>query len=291
MRVLIVGAAGMLGRDATAVFGAAHEVIAADRAEGYPPIDITDPESVRAALRSAAPDAVLNCAAFTDVEGATRDPDAAHRVNAWGTWLLARGCAERGVPLCHLSTDFVFDGTKDTPYTEFDAPNPINAYGASKYAGEQALPWARGPQWLVRTQWLYGAHGRCFPETMLRLARERDAIEVVDDQVGCPTWTVDLARMLLAIMEGCPPGVYHVNNAGPCSWYEFARAVLEEAGEDPGKIRPIPSSAYPSPTRRPAHAPLRRYSLELQGKDTARPWRDALRDYLASRSHPLDNPR
>lgn len=291
MRVLIVGAAGMLGHDAMEVFATAHEVVGADRAEGFVAIDITDPDSVRGVLREARPDAVLNCAAFTDVEGATKDPDAAFRVNAWGTWSLAQGCAERDIPLCHLSTDFVFDGTKTSPYTEFDVPNPINAYGASKLAGEQALRWAGSRSWIVRTQWLYGAHGKSFPATMLRLARERDCINVVADQVGSPTWTGDLAYFLLTIMEGCPFGTYHASNSGECSWYDFARAVLEEAGEDPEKVRPIPASDYPSPTARPAYSPLRRYSLELQGKDTARPWREALRDFIAARSRLLDTPR
>ena len=252
----------------------------ADRECGDLSIDITDRHVTTAAIRQAAPELVINCAAYTDVDGAEREPDQAYRINAWGTWNLAAACEAQALPLMHVSTDFVFDGEKNSPYTEFDRPHPINEYGSSKLAGEHALQWTMRRFWLVRTQWLFGVGGKCFPRTMLNLAAQRDTINVISDQLGSPAYSVDVAAAMKTIAEDCPFGVYHVNNAGECSWSEFAKAIVERGGHNPDMIQPIPSAQYDSPTRRPRRSTLRRLSLEMQGKDNARPWQDALDEYM-----------
>jgi dTDP-4-dehydrorhamnose reductase len=270
----------MLGRDIVAAFRHAHHVLAASRSGGDPSVDATDAASVRAALEATRPDVVINSAAWTDVDGAERAPDDAWRVNMWGAWNLAAACAERDIPLCHISTDYVFDGTKGAPYTEFDATNPLSVYGASKLAAEQAIRRVGGAAWLVRLQWLYGSHGSNFPRAILALAAEGKPIRAVDDQFGGPTYTVDAAATLLDIIENAPFGLYHAGNSGQCSRYEFTRAILEGAGYDPEMAIPASSADFARPARRPANTVLRRLSLEMQGRDTARPWQDALTDYL-----------
>ena len=145
----------------------------------------------------------------------------------------------------HVSTDFVFDGEKGSPYTEFDRPRPINEYGSSKLAGEHALQWTTRRFWLVRTQWLFGVGGKCFPRTMLNLAARQDRIDVVDDQFGAPAYSVDVASVMKTIVEECPHGIYHANNAGECSWFDFARAIVERGGYSPDTVQPIPARAIP----------------------------------------------
>ncbi|HEY3411612.1 MAG TPA: dTDP-4-dehydrorhamnose reductase [Armatimonadota bacterium] len=282
MRVLVIGGNGMLGRDVVAAFRHGHNVLWADRACGDLTIDITDRHATTAALRQTTPELVINCAAFTDVDRAEREPDEAYRINAWGTWNLASACELHALPLMHVSTDFVFDGEKGAPYMEFDRPHPINEYGSSKLAGEHALQWSMRRFWLVRTQWLFGAGGKCFPGTMLKLAARQDTIDVIDDQFGSPAYSVDVAAFMKTIVEECPFGVYHVNNSGECSWHDFARAIVERGGYDADMIRPISAERFDSPTKRPRRSTLRRLSLEMQGKDNARSWQDALADYFAS---------
>jgi dTDP-4-dehydrorhamnose reductase len=278
MRVVVIGAAGMLGRDMAAAFGRRHEVASADRNE----VDIADASSVRALLEGRRPEAVVNCAAFTRVDAAEAEPNEAYSVNAWGAWNLAAACKEHGAALCQISTDYVFDGTADRPYTEFDNPNPLNVYGASKLAGEQAVQWSGCKWWIVRTQWLYGTNGRNFTKAILRKAAAGEPFDVVNDQRGAPTWTRDLAEKTLEIVEECPPGIYHANNSGECSWFELARALLKKSGGDPELVRPARTVEKPGVAPRPRRSTLRRLSLELQGRDDMRPWQDALADYTSS---------
>src|SRR5439155_5359343 len=178
-----------------------------------------------------------------------------------------------------ISSDFVFDGEKRTPYTEFDTPNPLSHYGASKRAGEQAAMAANPHTYVIRTQWLFGVHGKNFPYAILRAA-SRGEVRVVADQVGAPTYSVDLARLIGRIIETPRYGIYHANNAGSCTWYEFAVELYRLAGLDPAILRPIPGAEYPSPTRRPSYSVLRRYALELMGLDEARPWQEAAREFI-----------
>jgi dTDP-4-dehydrorhamnose reductase len=268
----------MLGTDVRrAGEQAGHEVIALSRGD----LDIRDSEVVRAALAKHAPQVVINCAAFTDVDGAETDPSA-HQVNGEAPGLLAAAAAEQGAWILHISSDYVFPGDKPTPYLESDATGPVSAYGASKLEGEcnvaRAAPDAHT---IVRSSWLFGAAGRCFPDTMLRLAAERDELSVVDDQVGCPTFTGHLARALLDLVARPEPpvGVVHCAAAGQCTWFQFAQAVLHEAGVGT-TIRPVSTAEFPRPARRPAYSVLR--SARRATPDLPH-WREGLSEYLHAR--------
>jgi dTDP-4-dehydrorhamnose reductase len=275
-RILITGGRGMLGRDLCAVFSATHTCMPVGRAEA----DITDYPAIADLIRRESPSLVIHAAAYTDVDGCERDPDTAYRVNAMGTWNVAAAARSCGARLVAVSTDFVFDGETDRPYTEFDAPRPINHYGASKLAGEKWAARACHETYIVRTQWLYGVHGRNFPYTILRAAAAGRPLRVARDEIGTPTYTLDLARKIAEIVEQPLYGIYHVGNAGSCSRYELACEVLRQAGVRPVSLEPIPAAEWPSPTRRPAYSVLRHYALELMGRDDLRPWQDALGDFV-----------
>jgi len=257
-RWLVLGAGGMLGRDLSSVLAGQPEVAltAAARSD----VDISDAAAVRAAVMNA--DIVINAAAWTNVDGAEADPDAALAVNGDAIGVLARACAASGAPLIHVSTDYVFAGVATQPYEE-DAPTaPINAYGRSKLAGEQhvlrELP-DRG--YVVRTAWLYGEHGRNFVRTMLTLAQTRETVDVVDDQRGQPTWSGALARRLVdlghrALAGAAPAGVYHGTASGETTWYGLARAAFEQAGLDPDRVHPTTSEKFVLPAPRPSYSVL-----------------------------------
>lgn len=298
MRVLVTGANGMLGTNVCRTFGeAGHEVVPSARANAPCILDVTDTAAVQETVARWKPDLVLHCAAYTNVDGAERDPDSAYRVNALGSWNVAAACAAHDIPLCAISTDFVFDGTKPAPYTEFDAPNPLGHYGASKLAGENCIRAVCPRHWIVRTAWLFGLHGRCFPDTILRTAGEaeraqasRPELRVVADQRGSPTFTADLADALLRLVQTPLYGTYHLVNSGAATWYELARKTLELAGRDRVHLLPIVSADWPSPTRRPANSVLRPYALELRGAPLLRPWEEALADYIRQRAKRLQEP-
>lgn len=289
MRVLVTGANGMLGTDLCAMLHAGgHDVIRTDvaarpdmPAEAWEQMDITNAQNVADVILKHQPDAVIHTAAYTDVDGCERDPDKAYLLNAQGTWNVAAICGAHNITLSYVSTDFVFDGAKTTPYTEFDATNPLGHYGASKLAGEKLVAQLCRKHYIVRTQWLFGVHGKCFPATMLNLAKTRTELSVVADQIGSPTHTVDLARALIMLLHTPLYGTYHVCNAGQCSWADLARHTFELAGVANIHVKPMPASEYPSPTRRPTYSVMRRYSLELQGRDNLPPWQQALAEYIA----------
>lgn len=277
MRVLVTGANGMLGRDLQDAL-VEHEVTAVARAE----LDVTDPVAVEAAVSGH--DAVVNCAAYTKVDDAEAHEAEAYAVNAIGPANLAVACARSGARLVTISTDYVFDGTATSPYEEDRPRDPLNAYGRTKAAGEE-LALERHPTgtFVVRTAWLYGAHGPNFARTMLQLAASRDTWSVVDDQVGQPTWTADLAAQIVRLLESeAPAGVYHGTNSGQATWYEFARAVLEEAGLDPERIQPTDSSAFVRPAPRPGYSVLGHGGWARAGLSPMRPWREALRAAAAA---------
>ncbi|MFI5937426.1 dTDP-4-dehydrorhamnose reductase [Actinoplanes sp. NPDC051494] len=272
MRWLVTGAGGMLGRDLCAVLAEVGEadVVAATRAD----LDITDPAAVRAAVTGA--DVVLNTAGWTDVDGAESDERAATAINGDAVRTLA---AAAGPRLIHFSTDYVFDGAATTPYREDAVPAPLNAYGRGKALGERAVLASGGS--VVRTAWLYGAHGPNFVRTMLRLAGERPTLDVVDDQVGPPTWSYALARQVVAMAGARPaPGVYHGTAAGSTTWHGLARAVFTEAGLDPARIRPTTSDRFPRPARRPAYSVLGHDAWSGTGVDPLPHWRTMLTDAL-----------
>ncbi|MDH7569624.1 MAG: dTDP-4-dehydrorhamnose reductase [Armatimonadota bacterium] len=281
MRVVVTGAAGMLGRDLVPILSANHAVIPTDLAGTEEHLDITDPAATLAFMRRVCPDVVVHAAAYTNVDGCERDPDTAYRVNALGTASVAGACQAVGAAVLYVSTDFVFDGEKGSPYLEWDRPRPLNVYGASKLAGEELVRSLCPRHYVVRTQWLYGEHGHNFPYAILRRAEADEPLRVVTDQVGCPTFTSDLARAIASILEQPLYGTYHAANRGEVSWYGFAVRLLELAGLNPAVITPIAAADWPSPTRRPAYSVLRPYALELTGRAGAlRPWEDALADFL-----------
>jgi dTDP-4-dehydrorhamnose reductase len=280
MKILITGAGGQLGHDLVATCEAAgDEVVAATHAT----LDVGDRDAVLGTICSVAPDAVVHAAAWTAVDACEGDPDRALRVNGLGTRHVAEACRRAGAHLAYVSTDYVFDGTKDGPYDEWDRPNPRSVYGRSKWAGEQeALTQAAGAT-VVRVSWVMGEHGHNMVKTVLSLA-DRPELAFVDDQRGCPTFTADLAPALRRLVASRLPGPYHVTNQGEVSWYEFVRAVLESAGHDPGKVRPIKTDELdpPRPAPRPANSVLDNAALRLGGLPLLPHYRDSL-DRLVAR--------
>jgi dTDP-4-dehydrorhamnose reductase len=275
MRVLVTGAAGMLGRDLqVALHG--HETTALGRGE----LDITDLAAARRAV--AGHDVVVNAAAYTRVDDAETDEDTAYAVNAVGPENLATASRELGARFIHVSTDYVFDGEAHEPYPE-DAPiAPRSAYGRTKAAGER-LAHAAYPSGtsVVRTAWLYGEHGSNFARTMLRLARERDTWAVVDDQLGQPTWSRDLAQRIVEMIDvDAPAGFYHGTNSGATSWFGFAQEILRYAGLDPERITRTDSASFPRPAPRPAYSVLGQAGWSRTGLPPLRPWDQALAEAI-----------
>jgi dTDP-4-dehydrorhamnose reductase len=262
----------MLGQDMVdAARAAGHTVVAADRGT----VDVTDERSVGAALAAERYDVVVNCAAYTAVDAAEDDEAAAFAVNAVGPALLARAAHRAGARLVHVSTDYVFAGDATEPYAE-DAPlAPRSAYGRTKGAGEWAVRAEAADHLIVRTAWLYGARGRCFPKTMAALAADRDALSVVDDQVGQPTWTADLADLVLRLVAAeAPAGTYHGTSSGRTSWHGFARAAVAAAGHDPAKVGPTTSAAFASRAPRPSFSVLGHDALVAAGVEPIGPWEE-----------------
>lgn len=276
-RYLVTGAAGMLGHDLQHAL-ADRDVTALTRAE----LDITNADAVRSAL--AGYDVVFNAAAYTNVDGAETHESDAVAINASGVKNLAAAAAAHHAKLVTISTDYVFDGAATTPYVEDTPRDPINAYGRSKAVGEElALSAHPDGAFIVRTAWLYGAGGPNFAATMLRLAATNATVSVVDDQLGQPTWTADLAGQLVALVDAdAPAGIYHGTNSGQTSWYGFARAIFEEAGLDPERVLPTDSSSFVRPARRPSYSVLGHDAWAATGVRPMRPWRDALAAAAAS---------
>jgi dTDP-4-dehydrorhamnose reductase len=279
VRWLVTGARGQLGSDlqrvlADDVAAGTDEVLAV----GSDALDITDSTAVRAAMSDFVPDVVVNAAAYTAVDNAESDEQAAHRVNASGAAVLATAVDAVGGRLLHVSTDYVFAGDGRRPYDVDDEPAPRTAYGRTKLAGEQAvrelLPDAA---YVVRTAWVYGASGANFVKTMARLEGEHDTVRVVADQRGSPTWSVDLARALLELgRSSAPAGTYHCTGGGDTTWHGFAQAIFTELGADPARVLPATSEEYPRPAPRPAYSVLSDRSWRAAGLTPLRHWRDAL---------------
>jgi len=275
MRLLVTGAAGMLGTDVVAA-AAGHEVIALARAD----LDVTDPPAVSAAVARARPDAVIHCAAWTDVDGAEAAEAAATAVNRAGAGHVAAAAAQAGAHVVHVSSDYVFDGRANEPYTEASVTGPLSAYGRSKVAGEHAVAEAApGAHAIVRSSWLFGLHGRNFVDTMLRLGSERDKVTVVDDQVGCPTYTGHLAPALVRIAGERLTGVMHVAGGGGCSWWELARATFDRSGMDCA-VRRGSTAELGRPAPRPAFSVLRSTRADAPRLPF---WREGLDAHLAAR--------
>jgi dTDP-4-dehydrorhamnose reductase len=278
MRILVTGAGGMLGG---AVVAAAerlgHDVRACARTD----LDVTDAGAAHALVAELRPGAVVNCAAWTDVDGAESDPDGAHAVNAAGAGNVAEAAAAVGATLVHVSTDYVFDGDgRREPWVESDATGPRSVYGASKLAGEAAVAAAGERHAIVRTAWLFGAGGPNFVDTMLRLGAERDEVSVVTDHVGCPTWTGHLAPALVELAERRDDrGVHHLAGSGSCSWNELALEVFDRAGVD-CRVLPATTDQFPRPARRPAFSVL---GTERPDAPVLPAWQEGVAAYLSSR--------
>lgn len=277
LRVLVAGAGGMLAHDLVpALEAAGHTVTAATRAD----LDVTDFAACGVAV--AGHDLVVNTAAWTAVDDAESHEPEAFAVNATGAANLARAAASAGARLVHVSTDYVFDGQATSPYAAHSPVRPRSAYGRTKAAGEWAVSAFCPESWVVRTAWLYGAGGPNFVATMARLAAERDTVSVVADQVGQPTWTADLADLVVRLVAGSAPyGIYHGTSGGQVSWFGFARAIFEELGLDPERVLPTTTAAFPRPAPRPAWSVLAHDTLESAGVAPIRPWREALHAYLS----------
>jgi len=263
-RWLITGAGGLLGTDLAAKL---PDAVALTRRD----LDLLDAAAVRAAVDKHQPQIVVNCAAWTAVDDAeTREADA-RAVNGTAVQSLAETCQDVGARLVHLSTDYVFPGDATEPYAEDASVGPVNAYGRTKLAGERAvLAYERG--YVLRTAWLYGAHGPNFVRTMIRLSAERETVDVVDDQRGQPTWTGDLADQIITLMSSAAePGVYHATNGGETTWYDLTREIFTLLGTDPDRVRPTTAAAFPRPARRPSYSVL----TTTRGPGM-RPWREAL---------------
>lgn len=271
MRWLVTGAGGMLARDCVEALSAAgHTVVALSRTE----LDITVPEAVTKAVAGC--DAVLNCAGWTAVDDAEAAEGAAFQVNAVGPALLARAATRSGALVVQPSTDYVFEGVSPTPYEAGDAVNPMSAYGRTKAAGEWAVR-AEAPanHLVVRTAWLYGAGGSCFPRAIAALARQRDGVSVVDDQFGQPTWTRDVAGFILRLVEARPPaGTYHATASGWASWFDFATEVCRAAGLRPGVVSRTTTAEFPRPAPRPTYSVLGHAAAERVGVASIPDWRE-----------------
>jgi dTDP-4-dehydrorhamnose reductase len=288
MTILIIGSNGQLGRD---LMQTAQDCGQPAMGTDLPHCDITDPDSIRQTLDAADQLAVvINAAAYTAVDEAESKPDLANAVNRDGPGLLAQACRQQAVPLIHVSTDYVFQGLKTSPYLPSDAVAPTGVYGQSKAAGEAAVRSHLPEHVIVRTSWLFGLHGPNFVKTMLRLGRERDELRVVDDQVGCPTYAGDLAQALLDVADFIAQrrsgwGTYHFCNVGPLTWYAFARRIFALARPYERfavkQIWPILAAHYPLPAPRPHYSVLDCTSFEETFGVIRRPWEDALKEMLA----------
>lgn len=269
MRIAVTGAGGMLGTDVTSELRRrGHTVVALSR----PGFDIQDREQAAAAAGDA--DAIVNCAAWTAVDDAETQEAAAFALNAVVPQTLARVTREAGIPLVHVSTDYVFDGEASEPYDEDAVLAPRSAYGRTKAAGEWAVRSGNPDHWLLRTAWLYGASGGCFPKTIARLAADRDELRVVDDQVGQPTWTVDVADRIASLLEAeAPYGTYHATSSGRASWHAFAERVVAASG-GPAAVLPTTSDEFPRPAPRPAWSVLGHRRWHEAGIEPIGDWRE-----------------
>lgn len=274
MRVLITGANGQLGNELLKVLDK-HEVFGFSKEE----LNITDAKNVSDKLQEVEPNVVIHCAAYTNVDGCESESDLAYKVNASGAGNIAAECLRLGAAMVYVSTDYVFDGQKGQPYYEFDKPNPINAYGRTKLAGEEIVKSLLKHYYIVRTAWLYGNQGGNFVKTMLKLAEKQDKLNVVNDQIGSPTNALDLAKAIGTIIESNKYGVYHATNSGSCSWFDFAKKIFDIKGINVG-VNPITSDQLNRPAKRPEHSILNNFNLQANLGYEMRSWEEALREYL-----------
>jgi len=280
-KILVIGSKGMLGRDLIKTLWSSFpydEVIGWDVEE----IDIQEENSTIAKIEILQPGIIINLAAYTDVDGCESNEEKAFAVNAEGMKHVALGAMKTGAKVIYLSTDYVFDGNKNKPYLEQDPPHPLNVYGRSKWRGEQYVQELVKDVLIVRTQWLFGRYGKNFVASILRQAQEKSVLSVVNDQVGSPTYALDLSQTLSLMIQREARGIFHVVNSDCCTWYDFAREILELSGVEGVEVLPMSSKKLAYPATRPAYSVLDTQKLRREMGVTLRPWVDALKDYLSS---------
>jgi dTDP-4-dehydrorhamnose reductase len=276
MKVLVTGAKGQLGYDVVERLKELNiEHIGVDKDD----FDLTNEHQTKEFILNYKPDVVIHCAAYTAVDKAEDEREICYAVNVLGTKYIAETCREIDAKMVYISTDYVFDGEKEEPYDEDDKPNPINYYGYTKYLGEEEVKKNLQKYFIVRTSWVFGKNGNNFVKTMLRLGQEKREIKVVCDQVGSPTYSYDLARLLCDMIQTDKYGTYHATNEGYCSWYEFACEIFKIAGMDV-KVIPIKSEEYPAKARRPKNSRMSKEKLKNEDFNMLRSWQDAIIDYL-----------
>lgn len=276
MKVLVTGAKGQLGTDLmNELAKRGIEGIGVDVQE----MDITDAEACRRVIKNSGADAVIHCAAYTAVDAAEDNVDLCRRINGEGTRNVAQACKEADTKLMYISTDYVFDGQGTRPWEPDDERHPLNVYGQTKYEGELAVEELSDKYFIVRIAWVFGVAGKNFIKTMLRLGKERGAVSVVDDQIGSPTYTYDLARLLVDMIQTDKYGRYHATNEGLCSWYEFAKEIFRQAGMDV-PVTPVSSDQFPAKAARPSNSRLSKEKLSENGFERLPAWQDALGRFL-----------
>ncbi|MBD8840752.1 dTDP-4-dehydrorhamnose reductase [Paenibacillus sp. CFBP 13594] len=281
-RVMVTGAAGQLGYDVVKTFEAeGHQVLACDKNQ----MDITDQQQCTDRITTFRPHIIIHCAAYTAVDQAEVDEDTAYAINASGTRNIAVAAEKVKAKLVYISTDYVFDGSGSAPYREYDVTNPQSVYGKSKLAGERLVQSLCTQWFIIRTSWVFGVHGGNFVKTMLELMAKRPQLQVVHDQQGSPTYTMDLARFIHTLSTSEKYGIYHASNSGTCTWYEFAEAIREEAGKQSGfeptaELTPCTTDQFPRPAPRPAYSVMDHLAIRTNGLEPLRPWREALIAFL-----------
>ena len=278
MKVLVTGVKGQLGYDVVKdLKKRGHEPIGVDREE----MDLMNNDAIREFIMNTRPEAIIHCAAYTAVDKAEEEVEVCYQVNAEATKVIAECAKELDITLIYISTDYVFDGTKEGEYVETDVPNPINVYGASKLLGEQYVQQLLEKYYIVRISWVFGENGNNFIKTMRRLGSERDELNIIHDQVGSPTYTADLAPLLVDMMETNKYGIYHATNEGTCSWFEFANEIFKQSNMEV-KINPITTDQYPTAAKRPMNSRMSKFKLGENGFNLLVTWKEALKSYINS---------
>lgn len=275
MKVLIIGSEGMLGHDLVDILSKENEISTTT----IDTLDITNIEKTIETVQKINPEVVVHAAAFTDVNGSESQQDLAYKVNGIGTRNVAVACKETDSALVYICTDYVFDGEKGSSYQEYDQTNPLSVYGKTKLQGETYIRDILSKFYIVRTSWLYGYYGPNFVTTMLKLAETMDSISVVNDQIGSPTYTMDLAKAIAQLIKKPSYGIYHITNSGECSWYDYACQIFEMAGIKIN-VKPVSTEEYPQPAPRPKYSVLENYNWKMEGFSEIRDYKDALQDYM-----------
>lgn len=277
MKVLVTGINGQLGHDVMGELKKrGHEAVGVDIGE----MDITDAGCVKRVMTQTAPEAVIHCSAYTAVDRAEEEVELCRRVNAEGTKNVAEVCAGLDCKLLYLSTDYIFSGEGKRPWEPGDVPDPLNVYGLTKFEGEQEIKSRMDKYFIVRISWVFGVNGNNFIKTMLRLGRENGAVRVVDDQIGSPTYTYDLAVLLVDMIETEKYGEYHASNEGICSWYEFAKEIFAAAGMNEVEVTPVSSEEFPAKAKRPKNSRMSKEKLVKNGFNKLPSWQDAVKRYV-----------